>query len=108
MRRKQLLFTRLSDPFLSANAGGSENDTIGAFDLTKGENGNLPAITLSSGYTMPVLGLGTYSLHGDECINAILSAIEFGHRKFDTAIFYGKWCASLHLIVEKNMIGINS
>ena len=108
MRRRQLLFTRLSDPFLSANAGGSENDTIGAFDLTKGENGNPPAIPLSSGYTMPVLGLGTYSLHGDECINAILSAIELGYRKFDTAIFYGKWRASLHLIVEKNMIGINS
>ena len=89
MRRKQLLFTMLSDPFLSANAEGSENDIIGVFDLTKGDNGNPPAITLSSGYTMPVLGLGTYSLHGDECINAILSAIELGYRKFDTATFYG-------------------
>ncbi len=38
---------------------------------------------------MPVLGLGTYSLHGDECINAILSAIKLGYRKFDTATFYG-------------------
>ena len=66
MRRKQLLFTMLSDPFLSANAEGSENDIIEVFDLTKGDNGNPPAITLSSGYTMPVLGLGTYSLHDAE------------------------------------------
>ena len=28
-------------------------------------------VTLNSGYTMPINGLGTYSLHGDECINAL-------------------------------------
>ena len=89
MRRKLLLFTMLSCPFLSANAGGGGNNTIGLFNLTKGENGNPPVITLSSGYAMPVLGLGTYSLHGDECINAFLSAIKLGYRKFDTATFYG-------------------
>lgn len=73
--------------------GESETDSVesgeGLFDLTQGENGKPPVITLSSGYTMPVLGLGTYSLHGDECINAILSAIKLGYRKFDTATFYG-------------------
>lgn len=61
----------------------------GMFDLSKGENGNPPVIRLNSGYDMPVVGLGTYSLHGDECVNAILSAIKLGYRKFDTASFYG-------------------
>lgn len=112
MKRKLLLFTMLCCMALSANAcgtdgthrqtagnetandnGESENNTVesgeGLFDLTTGENGKPPVITLSSGYTMPVLGLGTYSLHGDECINAILSAIKLGYRKFDTATFYG-------------------
>lgn len=112
MKRKLLFFTMLCCMALSANAcgtdgthqqtteneitGGSDvnaNDTVvsgeGLFDLTTGENGKPPVITLSSGYTMPVLGLGTYSLHGDECINAILSAIKLGYRKFDTATFYG-------------------
>lgn len=28
-------------------------------------------VMLNSGYTMPINGLGTYSLHGDECINAL-------------------------------------
>lgn len=112
MKRKLLFFTMLCCMALSANAcgtdgthqqtaenetandnGENENDTVvsgeGLFDLTTGENGKPPVITLSSGYTMPVLGLGTHSLHGDECINAILSAIKLGYRKFDTATFYG-------------------
>lgn len=61
----------------------------GRFDLSKGTNGNPPVIKLSSGYDMPIVGLGTYSLHGDKCVNAILSAIRLGYRKFDTASFYG-------------------
>lgn len=61
----------------------------GRFDLSKGTNGNPPVIKLSSGYDMSVIGLGTYSLHGDKCVNAILSAIRLGYRKFDTASFYG-------------------
>lgn len=61
----------------------------GRFDLSKGTNGNPPVIKLSSGYDMPIVGLGTYSLHGDKCVNAILSSIRLGYRKFDTASFYG-------------------
>lgn len=61
----------------------------GMFDLSKGENGNPPSIRLSSGYDMPIIGLGTYSLHGKVCVNAILSAVKHGYRKFDTASFYG-------------------
>ncbi len=59
------------------------------FDLSKGENGNPSTIRLSSGYDMPIIGLGTYSLHGDVCVNAVLSAVKLGYRKFDTASFYG-------------------
>lgn len=61
----------------------------GMFDLSKGGNGNPPTIRLSSGYDMPIIGLGTYSLHGDVCVNAVLSAVKLGYRKFDTASFYG-------------------
>ncbi len=38
---------------------------------------------------MPVLGLGTYSLHGETCKNAVLSAISQGYRLIDTAHMYG-------------------
>ena len=46
-------------------------------------------VTLNSGYTMPINGLGTYSLHGDECINAVKSALQCGVRLLDTASAYG-------------------
>lgn len=66
------------------------NDTeAGAFDLSKGTNGNAPTVKLSSGYDMPILGLGTYSLHGITCVNSIKAALVAGFRKLDTASVYG-------------------
>lgn len=56
--------------------------------VSVGTNGNSPVVKLSSGYDMPIVGLGTYSLRGAKCMNAILSAIRLGYRKFDTASFY--------------------
>ncbi len=48
-----------------------------------------PTVTLSSGYEMPVAGIGTYSLKGDECVNSIKPALEQGVRRIDTAYMYG-------------------
>lgn len=67
----------------------TESSGKGKFDLSAGVNGQPPVIKLSSGYDMPIIGLGTYSLHGEKCVNAILSAIRLGYRKFDTASYYG-------------------
>lgn len=109
MKKWLLSFMLLSGLVLTTNACTSNNDPINkespetspetepnpdsgnvsTFELSNGENGNPPVIILSSGYEMPIVGLGTYSLHGDVCVNAILSAIELGYRKFDTASFYG-------------------
>lgn len=65
------------------------NTNTGVFDLSNGTNGNAPTVRLSSGYDMPILGLGTYSLHGDVCINSVKSALASGFRKVDTASIYG-------------------
>lgn len=46
-------------------------------------------VKLNSGYEMPINGLGTYSLHGEECINAVKSALASGVRLIDTASAYG-------------------
>lgn len=67
----------------------NDNTNTGIFDLSKGTNGNAPTIKLSSGYDMPIVGLGTYSLHGETCINSVKTAIAAGFRKFDTASVYG-------------------
>ena len=59
------------------------------FPLSEGKNGQASKIRLSSGYDMPVVGLGTYSLTGDVCVNSVKSAITLGFRKIDTAHMYG-------------------
>ena len=45
-------------------------------------------VTLNSGYEMPLNGIGTYSLTGDECYNSIRSALDSGVRLIDTAYMY--------------------
>lgn len=65
------------------------NADVGSFDLAAGVNGKVPTVWLSSGYDMPILGLGTYSLRGDICVNSVKSALARGFRKFDTASIYG-------------------
>ncbi|MDE7105765.1 MAG: aldo/keto reductase [Anaeroplasmataceae bacterium] len=63
--------------------------SVSSFHLEKGKNGWAPTVRLNSGYDMPILGLGTYSLHGNTCKNAVLSAINQGYRLIDTAYMYG-------------------
>ena len=45
-------------------------------------------VKLNSGYAMPMNGIGTYSLTGDTCYNAITSALNSGVRLIDTAYMY--------------------
>lgn len=51
-------------------------------------NFNTHTVTLNSGYKMPLNGIGTYSLTGDECYDAITSALNSGVRLIDTAYMY--------------------
>lgn len=46
-------------------------------------------ITLDNGIKMPLLGLGTWDLNGQECIDTVATAIELGYRLIDTAQMYG-------------------
>ncbi|MCS2930592.1 flavodoxin [Bacteroides ovatus] len=72
---------------LNLNLGG--NTDVSSFNLAAGVNGKAPTVRLSSGYDMPILGLGTYSLHGDVCKNSVKAALASGFLKFDTASVYG-------------------
>ena len=62
---------------------------MSGIDLKNWKNGFAPVIRLNSGYDLPVVGLGTYALHGSTCTNAVISAIKSGYRLIDTASFYG-------------------
>ncbi|MCR4620580.1 MAG: aldo/keto reductase [Clostridiales bacterium] len=65
---------------MGANQGAAQ---VGVFDF---EN---RTVLLNSGYTMPIMGLGTYSLDHDTCVNSVKALIENGGRLIDTAYMYG-------------------
>lgn len=45
-------------------------------------------ITLHNGVQMPLAGLGTWDLRGQECIDTVEKAIQLGYRLIDTAQMY--------------------
>lgn len=49
----------------------------------------VPRVKLNSGFEMPVLGLGTWTLTGKTCENAVYAALKSGYRLIDTAKYYG-------------------
>ena len=48
----------------------------------------VPLVPLSDGFSIPQLGVGTASLHGDQLADLIVSAAELGYRHLDTALRY--------------------
>ncbi len=73
----------LSDLEIKPSQAANEQKQTGVFDF------DTKTVLLNSGYEMPINGLGTYSLHGDECISAVKSALKSGVRLIDTASAYG-------------------
>jgi 2,5-diketo-D-gluconate reductase B len=44
---------------------------------------------ITQGISLPQLGFGTFRMQGDDCRNAVESALELGYRHLDTAAMYG-------------------
>ena len=65
----------------------SETANIGEFDFER------KTVMLNSGYEMPIMGLGTYSLSDEECYNSVTALLENGGRLIDTAYMYGNEAA---------------
>lgn len=61
----------------------TEDSSVGKFDF------ETHTVLLNSGYEMPIMGLGTYSLSDDECYNSVTALLEAGGRLIDTAYIYG-------------------
>ena len=49
---------------------------------------DIPSVELTSGYRLPLVGLGTYDMLGMPCVEAVLSALRSGYRLLDTASRY--------------------
>lgn len=60
----------------------NKDSNVGVFDF---EN---KTVKLNSGYEMPILGLGTYSLDRDTCVNSVKTLLKNGGRLIDTAYMY--------------------
>ncbi len=52
-----------------------------------------PTLPLRGGVEIPVVGVGTSPLQGDECFRQVLAALEVGYRLVDTAESYGNEAA---------------
>ncbi len=50
-------------------------------------------VRLNSGYDMPIMGLGTYSLSDEECYRSVTALLNAGGRLIDTAYMYGNEAA---------------
>lgn len=59
------------------------NTAVGEFDFEK------RIVLLNSGYEMPIIGLGTWTLSNDEAENSVYHALKSGMRLIDTARYYG-------------------
>ena len=49
---------------------------------------DVPIITSRSGLSLPAIGLGTYSLDGDDGTDSVTAAIRIGYRLLDSAVNY--------------------
>ena len=57
--------------------------TVGEFDFAT------KTVRLNSGYDMPILGLGTWTLNNEQAENSVYHALKDGYRLIDTARYYG-------------------
>lgn len=60
----------------------SVSTETGIFDLEKG------TVMLNSGYMMPIIGLGTWTLSNEEAEESVYAALKCGMRLIDTARYY--------------------
>lgn len=72
-----------NDPAANTEDISESNADIAKFNL---ENGT---VLLNSGYMMPVLGIGCFTLSNDEAENSVYWALRDGYRMIDTARIYG-------------------
>ncbi len=76
-----------TDPSSSEGENSGAETSAPAFDFES------KTVTLNSGYEMPIMGLGTYSLSDEECYNSVTALLEAGGRLVDTAHIYGNEAA---------------
>lgn len=85
--------------FLQTGCSGSDSSRtavvpedatpLAPVSIQSGQTHLAPVITMNNGLELPAAGIGTYSLHGETCFNAVYAALKNGVRLIDTAYMYG-------------------
>lgn len=66
-----------------------KSEVTGATTVAPVRSTDVPVIKLNTGYSMPILGLGTWTLDNKTAEEAVYFAIQNGYRLIDTARYYG-------------------
>ena len=76
--------------FVTFFSGCGETSKVAVENTVAGEkNFFMEDFKLNSGYKMPRLGLGTWTLNDSQAENCVLHALKTGYRLIDTARYYG-------------------
>lgn len=80
-----------------SNTKQSDTSKVGSFNF------QTHTVLLNSGYEMPIMGLGTYSLSDEECYNSVTALLKAGGRLIDTAYMYHNEAAVGRAIRDSNI-----
>ncbi len=92
--KKSILLSLLLICFAAVlTPGYSQNAPAERTEMTQNINEKtteyaIPDVMLNSGYTMPVIGLGTWALSNEQAENSVYHALKCGMRLIDTARYY--------------------
>lgn len=78
---------------LTDSSHETEKEPVDSLDIHNPQNIGVfnfdtKTVLLNSGYGMPIIGLGTYSLLDEVCVNSVSEALKAGGRLIDTAYMY--------------------
>ena len=74
---------------LSENINQVKEENMDFTQINSNFNFNTKTVKLNNGYTMPILGLGTWTLTNEQAEECVYEAIKKGYRLIDTAQYYG-------------------
>lgn len=89
MNRRKFLSLLSASFFVTFFAGcGETSEKISATEIKRGDF-SVEDVKLNSGYKMPVLGFGTWTLNDNQAAECVYYALKVGYRLIDTARYYG-------------------
>ena len=88
---KDTASTQASSETATEKSAQTESGSTPSTDVVTADNAfdfSSKTVRLNSGYMMPILGLGTWTLSNDEAENSVYHALKDGYRLIDTARYY--------------------